>query len=304
MRRRSFGQRLAHQPETGGQGYSLLEALDTSSNRGDIRQKSMYARTIAVALGLTLIVAACSSEAATTDDSREAVTTTTAGSANTTAESADTKASDEAATTAPSPDTTTARDDTGGILDFAFDAVPVGMWRVETLGTPFDIHIEGDWFVQPNESGWTVFTAPGSSGPGDRDVVFIRPTALSDPTDLSASGETWPVDDIQGWLEAIVDGVVVAEPVGAEVGGAEGIVFEVELAVGSDRVEFVENSDVSGKAFDPGHRYIVYWLNQGDHEPIAIIVGAHSPDIDDWAPSAGSLLANVTFDEPAPHPSG
>lgn len=288
MRRRSFGQRLAHQPETGDQGYSLLEALDTPSNRRNIRQKFRYARTIAVALGLTLIVAACNSDTVTTEHPAEAVTTSTAPSADTTAESAD----------------TTAVEDAGGVLDLAFDVVPEGMWRVETLGTPFDIQIEGDWFVQPNESGWTVLTAPGSGGPGDRDVVFIRPTALSDPTDPSASGETWPVDDIQGWLEAIVDGVVVTEPVDAEVGGAEGIVFEVELADGSDRVEFVENSDVSGKAFDPGHRYIVYWLHQGDHEPIAIIVGAHSSDIDDWAPTAESLLANVIFDEPSPHPSG
>lgn len=255
-------------------------------NREQVRHNSRHAQSIAVALVLALMVAACNSDTATTEDSGETVTTTTPASED---------------TTAASPDTT-ASEDSGGVLTLQFAAVPEGTWRVESLGTPFDIDIEGDWWVQPNELGWAVFSAPDSRGPGDRDVVFIRPTALSDAPDPSATGERWPADDIEGWLEAIIDGVVVTEPVDAEVGGAEGIVFEVELA-GSQRVEFVDNSDVSGKAFDPDHHYIVYWLDQDEHEPIAIIVGAQSADIDDWALTAESLLANVAFDEPAPHPS-
>lgn len=296
MRRRSFGQpgpiamrvvmasvhrveQRAHDLEVESPMYSLFMAPDTSPNREEVRQNPRHARSIAIALVLALLVAACSSDTATSEDSGETATTTTAAS----------------------PDTTAA-EDAGGVLTLQFAAVPEGMWRVESLGTPFDIDIEGDWWVQPNEPGWAVFTDPDSSGPGDRDVVFIRPTAISDPTDPSATGEDWPVDDIEGWLEAIIDGVVVTEPVDAEIGGAEGIVFEVELA-GSQRVEFVENSDVSGKTFDPSYRYIVYWLDQGEHEPIAIIVGARNFAIDDWALAAESLLANVTFDEPAPHPS-
>lgn len=276
----------------------------------EVRQNPRHARSIALALVLALLVAACSADTATSEDSGETVTTTTAASEDTssasedtTAETADTTAPDEGATTttAASPDTTTA-EETGGVLTRQFAAVPEGTWRVESLGTPFDIDIEGDWWVQPNEPGWAVFTAPASGGPGDRDVVFFRPTALSGPTDPSATGEDWPVDDIEGWLEAIIEGVVITEPIDAEVGGAEGIVFEVELA-GSERVEFIENFHVSRKAFDPGHRYIVYWLDQGEHEPIAIIVGAQTAAIDDWALAAESLLATVTFDESAPHPS-
>lgn len=210
-------------------------------------------------------------------------------------------------TTAPPTDDaaesteTTAADDSGGILTLQFAPIPEGMWRVESLGTAFDVDIEGDWWIQPNGQGWAVFTHPDSVGPGERDVVFIRPTALTDPTDPGApEGEDWAVDDIEGWLAAIIDGVVVSAPADTEVGGAEGIVFEVE----TDSTAGFVTSPGGDKAFDPGFHYTVYWLDQGEHEPIAIVVGARTGDFADWIPTADSLLANVTFDEPAPYPSG
>ena len=146
-----------------------------------------------------------------------------------------------------------------------------------------------------------MLTDPDSRGPGDLDVVFIRPTALSHPSDPNDASQQWPVDDIDGWLEAMA-GDVVAGPTEAQVGGAEGIVFEVELASGPGIV-FVKNADVSGKEFNGGDRYIVYWLDQGEHAPIAIIVGAAAAAIDDWSGVAESLLDRVSFGEPAPHPS-
>lgn len=92
-------------------------------------------------------------------------------------------------------------------------------------------------------------------------------------------------------------------PAAAEVGGAEGIVFEVDIPADILALEFIENADVSDKRFDPNHRYMVYWLDQGDYEPIVIIVGEHSDSFDEWAATAESLLENVTFGEPAPHPN-
>lgn len=78
MRRRSFRQRLAHDPEIASRGCSLRQALDTYQNREEIRRNSRHARSIAIALVLALLVAACSSDTATTKDSAETVTTTVA----------------------------------------------------------------------------------------------------------------------------------------------------------------------------------------------------------------------------------
>lgn len=181
-----------------------------------------------------------------------------------------------------------------------FAPVPEGTWEATALGTSFEVDIEGEWWVQPNEPGLVVLSDPDSRGPGEDDVVFIRPTALSDPTD-PGSGEPWPVDDIEGWL-ASTDAGVVAAPVEDEVGGVKGIVFEVELTR-STSFPFVDNAGGGGKEFFPGHRYVVHWLDQEEHAPIVIVVGARTTEIDGWRPTAASLLETVRFGEPAPHPS-
>lgn len=278
--------------------------MTRSRDGAEVRRSTRHAQSAAIALVLALMVAACAPETATTEDPGAAATPTSADT-----DSAGTDPGEEATTPTPTAEETAAGTDDAtetpshwGVLTRQFNRVSEGTWRVESLGTPFDVTIDGDWWVQPNEPGWTVFSHPDSVRPGDRDVVFIRPTTLSDPTDPSATGEPWPADDIEGWLEAIIDGVVVTEPVDAEVGGAVGIVFEVQLA-GSREVAFLANADVSNKAFYAGQRYIVYWLDQGEHEPIAIIVGAGTAAFDEWAPTAESLVANVAFDQPAPHPN-
>ena len=250
---------------------------------------------------LALLVAACGGGAdPAQEQSNDPTTTTTSAPSTTTTETTE--------TTEPKEDPPAG----GSVLTDEFSSLAEGQWRVESLGTPFDVEIDGDWSVLPNTDGFVVLGHPNSGGPGDRDVVFIRPTSLFDPAAPNAPNEElelWPVDDIEGWLDGIIDGLIVEPAVSTEVGGVEGIVFEVELAdeelCGPQFcVGFVDNTDVSFKAFDPGFRDVVNWLDQGEHEPIAIIVGARTEDIDDWGPVAQSLLDTVTFGEPAPHPSG
>ena len=60
--------------------------------------------------------------------------------------------------------------------------VDPGTYELESLGIPVTVTLEGDWWVRPNELGHTVFSHPNSARPGDRDVVFLRPTSLADPT--------------------------------------------------------------------------------------------------------------------------
>ena len=286
-------------------------ALATPPERGNVRRSPKQTFGMAIALMLALFVVACGSDSATTEDPDEP-TTTTEGTTETTETSAATTSTEEEATTTTtaSTETTEAVDD-GGVLDFEFSTVPEGTWQVESLGTPTEIQIEGDWFIQANYIGFIIFSAADSVTPGDRDVLFTRLTSLRDPTHHQHSGDDqhsgdhlhpWPWEDLEGWLDAIGDDVMVSEPVDAEVGGAEGIVFEVEVPAGSEGVDFIANGDVNREGFSPGHRYRVYWLDQGDYEPLAIIVGDRIDSFEEWAPTAESLLENVVFGEPAQNP--
>ena len=210
------------------------------------------------------------------------------------------------------------------LFTLEFAAVPPASYRVDSLGTPFSVAIEGDWWVQPNRPGWTVFSAPESQGPSDDDVVFLRPTLLSDPTDPGACCDgtnEWPMDDIQGWLDNIVDGVVVSGPEDVEIGGLPAVTFEVEVTdsapCGPDYegegvtgppfcVGFIvsnvgDDGNIDGYTFEPGFRERVLWVDQGDQPPVVIIVGTRidDPSFDE---QADALLATLAFGDTQPHP--
>ena len=219
----------------------------------------------------------------------------------------------EAVPPTTSPTTTLAAND-GEVFTLEFAPLPEGEWRFAPLGTALNVDVEGDWWVQLNSVGWVVLTHPDSGSFGDRDVVFVRPTDLHDPFDPEGRDRDnlWPVDDIAGWLDSVIDGVVISEPVDTEVGGANGIVFDVELA----SADTCQSRSRPGEAcvrlaqtiggdigFEYGVRYRVYWLDQGEYEPIAIIVGASPALADEWFATADPLLANVSFGAPAPAPS-
>lgn len=192
-----------------------------------------------------------------------------------------------------------------------FEPVPAGSYVVETLGTPFSLTVGDDWFVQVNSDAGVVLTDPASRGPGDRDVVFMRPTDLSapaEPTDSLEEQEFWPVDDIEGWLENVVDGVVVSDVRQASLGGSEALAFDLELVqdfeCGPDSrfcALFFDIARRNGKALDRDFDYRVWWVDDGQYEPIAVVVGA-GPSDTDFFETAETLLSTIAFGPPAPHP--
>lgn len=190
-----------------------------------------------------------------------------------------------------------------------FEAVPAGSYLVETIGTPFSLTVGEGWFVQVNSEAGTALTDPESRGPGDRDVVFMRPTALSDPSAPSArvwQQELWPVDDLQGWLDSMVDGVRVSDVRETSLGGAEALTFDLELAEDFDCgmafcALFVDVDGRNGLPLFRDFDYRVWWLDQGPYEPIAVVVGAR-PSEAEFLDTAETLLATVAFGPPAPHP--
>ncbi|HAS12130.1 MAG TPA: hypothetical protein DCS55_16685 [Acidimicrobiaceae bacterium] len=99
-------------------------------------------------------------------------------------------------------------------LTCEFHAVEPGRWMIDTLGNPMVLELTGKWWVQPNREGFTVLTHPDSTGPQDRNIVFIRPTGLVEPDRVNESPEGlrsqegWPLDDLRGWLCRVLPGLV------------------------------------------------------------------------------------------------
>ena len=146
-------------------------------------------------------------------------------------------------------------------------------------------------------------------GPGDRDVVFIRPTDLSDPADLADPPnelQTWPVTDIEGWLDGLAGDVVVSEARQVSVGGREALTFDLSLGPDFECgpawcAAFVHVRDIFGKTLEPDVSYRVWWVDGGDYEPVAVVVGG-GPTGEDFFLEAETLLSTIAFSTPEPHP--
>ena len=201
----------------------------------------------------------------------------------------------------------------GGAVDQAFVPLGTGEWTHETLGIPMSFTtVDDSWVVQPNEPAFFVLSHPDSFGPGDKDIVFIRVDGLSDPATLNQAIDDigpWPVDDIAGWIDNLPDGIEVANVEGVTIGGREATRFD--LSVADDFpcgpqicAAFVAAFGQTGKDLTPGIQFRVWYVDGGDHAPLAIIVGSGQDDPDAHLAAADELLATIEFGEPEPHPVG
>jgi hypothetical protein len=249
---------------------------------------------VAMAIGLAMVGAACGS-AESGDVSAEATSTATP-------------------TATPSP---TATVETIGSGDFdasapeltvEWESVPEGPYAIETLGIPLSLTVSGDWIVPENRATETVLADPDSFQPGDRDVVFVRPSALAHPSTLNAplaEQEPWPVGDLEGWLENLDAGIVTTETQEVVLGGRDAKVFDVSLApdfpCGPEFCAGFVGSRVAGKVFSPNYNYRVWWVDGGEYEPVAIVAGS-GPEGSDFFSRAEGLLSTIAFGTPGPHP--
>lgn len=196
-----------------------------------------------------------------------------------------------------------------------FHAVEPGRWMIDTLGIPLVLELTGEWWVQPNHEGFTVLTHPDSTGPQDRDIVFIRPSGLVEPERVNdapegfRSQDGWPLDDIRGWLDGVFPGRLVdGDPIDTTLGGRDAMRFDVEPAddfpCGPDVCAgFVTNAWVDGTHFEPGKRRTVWWVDGGTHGPLAVLVGRDAGDTE-WIRTAEAVLDTVELGDPGPHPIG
>jgi basic membrane lipoprotein Med (substrate-binding protein (PBP1-ABC) superfamily)/DNA-binding SARP family transcriptional activator len=202
-----------------------------------------------------------------------------------------------------------------------FAAVAEGPHEVTSLGTPLTVNVVGDWFVQVNMLGHTVFSHPDSSIAGDRDVVFLRPAEFADPTNPGGLFEEqvpWPSSEMDGldgfevWLAALQDGIISEGPRRTELAGIEAVYFEAEVVdvstCGPEEwcVGFLVNTTttgggISGWAFQPGFHQRVWVVDGGEHPPLVVIASTPSDDRSFQA-EADDFLSRITIGEPGPHP--
>ena len=269
------------------------------------------------ALALAVLLGACSSgEDGTTSDATETAAeveeTTTTAPDTTTTETPDTAAADEVE--AETPTEVASRVEflgaefvtDGEPLIRQFSPVPVGDYWIPTLGTEISFSTSQDLFVQPNGIGFGVLTDINSAGPDDRDIVFIRVSAFSDPTQPNLPREEqefWPNDNIAGWLDNLDEGVVISDPVATSIGGLDATFFELELGeiecgyAPGTCVGFALNNGVNEKPLTPGSQYRIWVVDQQDEDPLAIIVGIQDPADVAWFEQAEDALSTLAFGE-------
>ena len=281
----------------------------------------MVGKGKACALALALVAAACGSAA---DDvsvlDAEVETSTTVAEA----------AGDEAPATAPDEESEQTQDAAADVaapqerivveppifgeaefladapvLITPFDTVEGGDHRVLSVGTELSFTAAETLNVQPNFFGFFVLSDVSARGPDDQDIVFLRTSGLSDPTQpwLPRGEQTlWPANDLAGWVENLADGVIATEPVETTLGGLDAVYTELMLA---DDVEcgyeqglcvgFAENHDRDFRPLQRGSLYRVWAVDQGDEDPIFVTVAVQSEDDIEWFDRAEAVLDTLAF---------
>ncbi len=208
-----------------------------------------------------------------------------------------------------------------GLVQFA--SIDEGTYQLGALGTPIEVTVEGDWWTQVNFAGHTVFTHPNSIRPGDRDVALFRANSLANARSLGASGdlytsgavEPWPLDDMDGWLDAVPEGVITDGPRTVNVGGQQATYFEVGpidpdwcgpaangYCLGFIANAFDQNGVSSGRSFEVGFINRIWWIESGDYRPLIIIAGTPVDDRS-FEAQADSMIDALVIGDPEPHPA-
>lgn len=197
------------------------------------------------------------------------------------------------------------------LLD-AFNVVEAGDHRVLSVGTELSFKNADTLAVQPNFTGHFVITDFDSRGPDDQDIVFLRTTNLSDPTQpwTPRDGqEPWPVDDVAGWVDNLADDIIATAPVETTLGGLDAIYLELALAEGAQCgyaegvcIGFAENDNTNIKGLSPGSLYRVWVVDQGGEDPIVVTAGIQTEDDIVWFDRAEELLSTLAFGEVETNP--
>ncbi len=282
---------------------------------GELRtQRRLWAFLIALAL----VLVGCGS--GSDDDAAEDVATTAATTTSTT-EAPEATTAEPADETDETNETETVVEDTasapavfdpdGVVLDEEFVPVSPGSYRVDTIGTPFSFTTTEQLMVQPNSQVFFVISDPSNQGPDDRDLVFQRITAFTQPSNPAGTTEEqdggWPADDVAGWLDALDDGLVVSNREEVMLGGTDALRFDLKLAddfeCGEEFCAGVStNRLVTGLSLSPGASYRLWVVDQVDESPIMIHAAIRNDSGAAWFDTAEAVMSTVAFGPSEPNP--
>lgn len=166
------------------------------------------------------------------------------------------------------------------------------------LGVSVNFTVDDIWATQPIGAGHIVITRPGSFGPGDHDVVFLRPRVLIDATTNSTSIEP---DDLDAWLASLPPGVAISEVTATSIDGEATRTFRLTVEpeaecvlVGVSRcADLMFAGSAFLKTFDKGFIYDVFWIDQAVL-PIVIVVGTTEDD-PDWLDVGQAVVDSIVI---------
>lgn len=185
-----------------------------------------------------------------------------------------------------------------------------GTHRTHALGTPISFEAEEPFATQEVNTGIFTISGVDAIGPGDDELTFLRPAFFSEPAQPNSSREDqspWPVDDIDGWLENLHDGVIASDAEDVSVAGLPAIYVELQLgdiecgfAPGSC-VGFAENGWV-GKTLDRDTINRIWVVDQPEDDPLVIVMSDRIDDSTDWFDRADAVLATLGIGAVEPNP--
>ena len=196
------------------------------------------------------------------------------------------------------------------LIDQESGPLEPGTWRVDTLDTPFTLSTTEDLFVFANDNSFLALATPTSTGPGDRDLSFIRPARLPDPFNPEYNlvpTRGWDVQDLDGWLDAMPAGVDVNNRTDITVGGFPAIRFDA--IVNDDAQDCFPNQpcatfgDVAPWNViiaEPNIEYRAWLVDLGEVEPLVIVTGFDAAD-SEWLDVAGEIVNTIGFGDLGPN---
>lgn len=192
--------------------------------------------------------------------------------------------------------------------------LPAGSYATDVLGPTFGFVVTGDavtdgWVLQVAAPGEVAISHPQSTGPGNRDIWFGHPDSLSDPADPFASG--WPIDDLDGWLEANAEWVVEG-PMDTTVGGRSAVQFTL---AGQPRCRepqgpgdvpcptlVFDDAEMSALFLSDNATFVVWWVEDVEGLPFVIAAGGAQAWPEDFRADVESVVASVAIEPGAPAP--
>ncbi len=177
-----------------------------------------------------------------------------------------------------------------------------GTYRSEVVGTPVSINLLSSFEVNQNEDGSLRLDA-GATGFLDKAVLIDRISELSDPSrpevPFEELGESWPANDIEGWLDALAPSILVENVQQTTLGGLPATRFELTpdgdaCRVGVTCAYFAANHGQNETNLIGGGSYEIWVADQGDEDPIAVVVTNLRSD-GEWRELSREMVATIGF---------